>query len=163
MKVLVTGGCERIRDNSGRFSRMRKAWTPANWDDGFVDNRGRFRVYRPDCPRAYEDGYALRAHVVWWLANGAHAEGTNLHHLDSDRLNDRLENLALLDHGAHSRLHNPRRNEKVCPTCGEMFYRQKKPRAKYCSLACYHAMPKSATTRARTSASLQRAYAEGRR
>lgn len=39
-------------------------WDSTRWDDGYVDNRGRFRVKRPDCPRAYANGWALRAHLA---------------------------------------------------------------------------------------------------
>ena len=50
----------------GRFERKHYLWDGSDWDDGWKDNRGRFRVYRPDCPRQMGvEGHALRAHVVW--------------------------------------------------------------------------------------------------
>ena len=73
-----------IREANGTFKKRLQVWDGSNWDDGWHDNRGRFRVYRPDYPRAFSGGYALRAHVVWWLANGKpHPTGMILHHKNS--------------------------------------------------------------------------------
>ena len=67
-------------DKTGKFVKTAIIWTPETWDMGYVDNRGRFRVYRPDCPRAYASGYALRAHVIWWLKHGEpHTKNHDLH------------------------------------------------------------------------------------
>lgn len=127
---------------NGRFIRTRKEpWTPARWNDGYVDNRGRFRVYRPDYPRVYALGYALRAHVVWWLHYGkVHPVGTNLHHMDDNKLNDALENLQLIEHGEHVRHHHLDRVEVTCLRCGKKFMTQKgRPkngRGRYCSRFC---------------------------
>ena len=66
----------------------------ADWNNGWYDNRERFRVYRPDYPRAYSGGYALRAHIVWWLAHKeCHPKGTNLHH--KNHIKAIVENLAI--------------------------------------------------------------------
>lgn len=121
----------------------RPIWTPDRWDDGYVDNRGRFRVYRPDYPRAYALGYALRAHVVWWLAKGrVHRRGTNLHHINEIKLDDRLENLAIINHAKHVSLH--RRGPRVVCKCNACLKRFKETpnhvynhgRGKYCSQRC---------------------------
>jgi hypothetical protein len=131
------------QDANGQFVRQRPAWTPERWDDGYVNNRGRFMVYRPDYPKAYENGYALRAHVVWWLHHDLpHVKGTNLHHVNGDPLDDRYENLKLLSHGDHIRHHqafSKAQRLKRCAGCGELFDRGRKPRRKFCTLACYHA------------------------
>lgn len=134
-----------------RFVRARSApWTPDDWDDGYVDNRGRFRVYRPDYPRAYALGYALRAHVVWWLAHGeVHPQGTNLHHRNENRTDDRIENLEVLSHGEHTRRHSIGPPMILtCHRCHNRFTREiwrLKSRARegsrktYCSPACCYA------------------------
>jgi hypothetical protein len=129
-----------MRLPNGTFARVRQPWTVDKWDDGIVNNRGRFLVYRPDCPRAYADGYALRAHVVWWLETGeVHQPGWNLHHKNENPLDDRFENLEAIKHGDHIRLHQAvEQVSKVCPTCGTTFSRPpwKAKRQKFCSLGC---------------------------
>lgn len=137
----------REHEENGQFKRIRREpWTPARWNDGYIDNNGRFRVYRPDYPRAYAMGYALRYHVVWWLHHGEpHPEGTNLHHINEDKLDDKLENLECLDHAEHVSLH--RRIEKLtccCNNCDNTL--QETPnrvynygRGKFCSQNCLHA------------------------
>ncbi len=52
--------------NSGRFVRVYQPWTPDRWDEACKITKGYMRVYRPDHPRTV-DGYALRAHVVWFI------------------------------------------------------------------------------------------------
>lgn len=152
------------RSSLGQFLRTRQPWTPEHWDDGYFDNRGRFRVYRPDCPRSFASGYALRAHVVWWLANGEpHPEGTALHHINENRTDDRIENLAVLPHGEHTRLHKPKRM-RVCVTCGREFHKPKKPRSKFCTYECYRVAPRSEATlqKMRASQKARRAAEAGR-
>lgn len=106
---------------TGQFLRQLPLWTPAVWNQGYADNNGRFRVYRPDYPRAYAEGYALRAHVVYWLANHkVHPKGTVLHHLNEVPTDDRLENLQVLPHGEHSRRHHTRpKVSHPCAWCGK--------------------------------------------
>lgn len=127
---------------NGQFVRSRTdVWTPKKWNDGYVDNRGRFRVYRPDYPRAYAMGYALRAHVVWWLHHGkVHPRGTNLHHKDENKLNDTLTNLQLIGHAEHTRHHQFESFKVKCERCGKEFWTQKgrigNGRGKFCSRFC---------------------------
>lgn len=157
-----------VRGKDGKFARIRKhPWTETEWNDGYV-NRGRFRVYRPDYPRVYAEGYALRTHVVWWLHTGqVHPAGTNLHHKNGDRLDDRLENLEIIDHGLHSSLHNRQYHAFVCQFCGEEFMvsgqrlasrRSEGRTPKYCSQQCFHDDHRTLTKehRANISAGLRR-------
>ena len=162
----------RNRESNGRFRRTRTSWTPENWDDGFIDNRGRFRVFRPDCPRSYEGGYALRAHVVWWLATGSvHPLGTNLHHVNEDRLDDRYENLRCLPHGEHSSHHSLSLHKFTCSHCGNEFTRNGSEVSKrlyegripkFCSQACYHAHPRSPESLEKTASSMRAAWRTGK-
>jgi hypothetical protein len=158
-----------IRSADGTFKRIRPLWTPDRWNDGWIDNKGRFRVYRPDCPRAWSSGYALRAHVVYSLSTGvAHPDGTNLHHLNENRLDDRMVNLAVMDHGEHTIHHHSKPGiECVCKGCGQRFHvpkwRVDNGRATFCSQECYHATPPSDEHKANISRGLTRAYATARR
>jgi len=133
----------RVQDEKGRFTRQRvEPWSPDDWNDGYTDNRGRFRVYRPDCPRSYESGYALRAHVVWWLETGEpHPKGMELHHIDGSRDNDRIENLEPLSPSEHKIIHSDSRQTFECDDCGVDFVRPRwrykgRARPRFCSRAC---------------------------
>lgn len=131
----------RKQGSDGRFVRKRKIWDGTNWNDGYKDNKGRFRVYRPDYPRAYNEGYCLRTHVVWWLANGEpHPIGTNLHHRNGKKDDDRLENLEIYEHGSHTTHHCKLPDVFfVCEGCGKKFkVLKRKYNRKYCTLNCYH-------------------------
>jgi hypothetical protein len=62
--------------------------------------------------------------LVWQHANGPIPEGLQLHHLNGDKLDNRLENLELVDALTHKRLHGGcevRNGEwwKPCRKCGE--------------------------------------------
>ncbi len=155
-----------------QFERVHQFWSPEIWDDGYTDSDGRVRVYRPDYPRAYREGYALRAHVMWWLCfNQPHLLGSNLHHLNGDRTDDRIENLAAFPHGSHSKFHRrPRtRVDMQCDNCGKTFKRDigrinSKDRQNYqgvfCSQKCYHQRPTSSQHRKAISEGLKRAYSQ---
>ena len=162
------------KGNDGKFIRTREEWTSFHWDEGYVDNNGRFRVYRPDYPRAYSLGYALRAHVVWWLKNGcAHPLGTNLHHRNGDRLDDRFINLELMSHADHTKHHCSKGDVTlICKFCQRRFEvkvrkfnsRNREGRfIKYCSQHCYHQMPRSMDHKAAISRGLKRSYLTGKR
>jgi hypothetical protein len=157
------------RKSDGTFQRNHEIWMPDRWDDGWIDNKGRFRVYRPDCPRAFKSGYALRAHVVWWLRTGmCHPVNTNLHHLNEIRLDDHFENLQVLAHGEHTRLHHKKHGiDLTCLNCGELFnvpeWRIRHRDTRYCSQKCFHGMPSDPEKGIKISLGLKKAYAEGRR
>ena len=149
-------------------------WTRRVWDCGFTNNSGRFLVYRPDYPRAYHGGYALRAHVVWWLKNGrCHPRGMDLHHKNSNKIDDRIANLQLMPRSDHISFHKKKIGVRFkCDVCGHLFHipewrvRQRMKdgyRPRFCSRKCTYASPFSALTRRRLSRALTMAYMEGRR
>lgn len=153
---------------NGKFIRSHNVWTPENWEDGYFDNKGRFRVYRPDYPNAYNEGYALRYHIVWWLHYGTpHPKGTEIHHIDLSKSNDNIENLALLSNSAHQRLHKANDVEIVCEGCGKVFFehawRVKQRGRRFCSSECYNSKKRSDLHRKAISDGLKRSYASGSR
>ena len=149
MPLLLQTGDETMRiKTKGSFVRTREVWTPEKWNDGYTDNRGRFRIYRPDYPRAYSEGYCLRAHVVWWLKHGEpHPKNEELHHIDKSKDNDRIENLISLSKSEHRKIHQKADYVNiVCKNCGISF-NAKKHRVKsrgvlFCSQSCYQSYPK---------------------
>ena len=136
------------RRKDGTFERKNSLWTPETWNNGYIDNKSRFRVYRPDYPRAYSEGYALRAHVVYWLQTGTvHPEGTELHHKDGSRHNDVFENLIVLTKSDHRKEHQENFVLLICENCGDSFrvhvwrktQREKEGNAiRFCSQKCFH-------------------------
>ena len=170
----------RSRDERQRFTRTRAPWDPNRWDDGYIDNRGYFRVYRPDFPGSYGDGYAKRARVVYWIQTGHVIQaGEVLHHKSGDRLDDRFENLELLTHGEHTIRHHKKQGVPFeCETCGGTFnvpqwriaQRMREGsihgwtgKVRFCSQGCYHKSPIDTSTNLKRGESLRRAYREGRR
>lgn len=162
-----------IKDKSGKFIRTRIIWKPEEWDNGYLDNRGRMRVYRPDYPKAYHEGYALRAHVVWWLFNHSIPQkGDVLHHINKIKDDDHIENLQLISRSEHTILHcKLKGNLLICEHCKKQFYiatykiKQKISENNYprfCSQKCYHAHGKSKQTRNKISNSLKISYKEGK-
>jgi hypothetical protein len=128
---------------TGKFERALRPWTPRRWDEGFVDARGYFRVYRPDYPRAWGNGGAKRYVIVWWLKTGkVIPPGMVLHHKDEDTLNDTFDNLEMLTNGEHTRLHQTKPRPFLhCqnPACGISFLLPKGKsagRRRFCSLTC---------------------------
>ena len=123
-------------------------WDGTNWNEGYVDNNGRMRVYRPDYPNAYKFGYALRAHIVYWLkTEHVLQKGECIHHRNEKPIDDEFENLALVAWGKHTALHNEKPEMQfVCNHCGKEYtrpgYRVRSDTKKgcpprFCSHQCY--------------------------
>ena len=119
-RVLITGI---TRDSKGKFTRTTTKWSPHNSESGYIDNNGRFRVYFPEHSRSYSDGYVLRSIVHYEYYNAILIpEGYDIHHLDGNKLNDSKENLIMLSHSDHAKLHNPKVDVNlVCEQCNKSF------------------------------------------
>ncbi len=135
-----------MKDSKGKFIRTNTKWSPENTESGYIDSAGRFRVYYPDHPRAYSDGYLMRSIIHYEYYNSCIIpEGYDVHHINHIRTDDSKDNLILLSHKEHSHLHNPKKwKESKCVYCGikfkrkpSRFNRPQRP-GKYCSLQCYH-------------------------
>jgi len=78
--------------------------------------------------------------VIWEAAHGPVPEGYLVHHINEDKLDNRLKNLELMLIGDHSRHHNPGIHPKVktCEVCGTEYtpHKTKRKRAKTCSWDC---------------------------
>ena len=193
MKALVTGD---LNTGNGVFYVMsiekkqkRTAWNKGiiknhpfsldNFDDGYVDNKGRFRVRMPNHPRAYSGGYILRSIVAYEAYHNVMVpKGMNIHHIDENRTNDSKENLVLMTHKQHSLMtikqKRPKKVEnRICENCGVTFVISLSrlndtsggsiQRGRFCSQACYNKQKRSESHKKNISIGLKRAYREGRR
>jgi len=135
----------RIKDKDGKYKRIRKEWSIENFNDGYVDNKGRFRVYKPSHKRAYKGGYILRSIVAYEAYNNIEVEKfMDIHHKDHNKLNDSKDNLELIEHSKHTILHKTKPElliKKICKGCNITFkilpYRERAGRGIYCSSTCY--------------------------
>ena len=77
------------------------------WKRGYqIDRDGYQRTYSPDHPWPRKGGYVLEHVRVMEISIGRRIErGEVVHHIDHDRTNNSIENLLLLTHSEHSRLH----------------------------------------------------------
>ncbi len=89
--------------------RLRTGSLSPKWRGGLVHQRGGYILeYAPDHPCANAGGYVLQHRLVMerhlgYLLPGDH----HVHHMNGDKMDNRLENLQLLPKSAHHALHNP--------------------------------------------------------
>jgi len=165
----------RKQGKDGRFERKHKIWSLENFNDGYVMNKGRFLVYLPDNPRSYKNGYILRSIAAYEIYHGVSVpRNMDVHHLDSNKLNDEEKNLILITHGGHSILSQETRSlesriERVCLNCGKTFKIKKgrlndkdHHRGRFCSLICYHKYPRSESHKSNMSKGLIESYKKRR-
>lgn len=97
--------------------------------------------------KRYRDRYAYEHVVVYWKHHGAiPAAGFEIHHLNGNHRDNRIENLQLLTAQEHQRIHAEKDREAaavrlMCSSCGSEFKRRRsrvKPTANYCSRKCQH-------------------------
>jgi hypothetical protein len=76
--------------------------------------------------KRYRDKYAYEHHVVWWAKNGLIPRGHEIHHMNGNHRDNRIENLQLVSSKEHRKIHAdlsrkpPLANE--CNYCGVTHY-----------------------------------------
>lgn len=136
MKVALREAGEarrtRLADVGGLIWQVRKDGRHWNW---YWDGDKKRTIYR------YQ--------WVWIMQYGPIPEGMDVHHLNGDPSDDRLENLTLLVRKEHTKLHGILNTKELpewtCLHCGKTFrqtprYKGGKPTPRlFCSPACYWA------------------------
>lgn len=77
------------------------------WKGGRVINDGYKYVLNPNHPYSTKSGYVLEHRLIMEKELNRYLKpGEVVHHINEDRLDNRIENLKLMTHGEHSSLHH---------------------------------------------------------
>jgi hypothetical protein len=89
-------------------SNVRRGELSANWKGGFRRSRKGYRqILMPSHRRADSSGYVMEHIAVWERETGLEIpENCVIHHLNGVKDDNRIENLSLMERGAHTILHH---------------------------------------------------------
>ena len=89
-------------------SDARKGDKAANWKGGVRHTRRGYRqLLIPGHPRSDAGGYVMEHIVVWEQNTGIRVpDNCVIHHLNGNKADNRMENLCLMERGAHTQLHH---------------------------------------------------------
>jgi hypothetical protein len=114
-----------LKDEYGRFVRIHHEWSLDNFNDGYINDEGRFKVYLPNHHRAQQGGYVLRSIVAYEAYTGdIVTKDFVIHHINGNKCDDSDGNLFKMLIGEHQIMHHSLHNGKdcVCEICGKEFY-----------------------------------------
>lgn len=90
-----------------RFPEGRFGEQASNWKGGrAVTAGGHIYVYSPEHPHRTKQGYVMEHRLVMEKHLGRYLEPTeDIHHINGDKKDNRIENLKLLSRSEHTKLH----------------------------------------------------------
>ena len=99
------------QDGRGRHGSHVRGSRHPRWNDGrMLSEHGYVKVrVGVEHPLADPNGYAYEHQMVWTAARGPVPPGRVLHHANSEKTDNRLENLEILTRGEHATEHNAAR------------------------------------------------------
>lgn len=117
---LIKGSTYRLRKfQTGHVHRGRKGDKGSNWKGGRRIQNGYYVVYQPDHPYAhegcvYEHRLVMEKYLGRYLNHDEH-----VHHINGNKLDNKIENLKLLAPGEHMKLHYiVDMTDRQCTRCG---------------------------------------------
>jgi hypothetical protein len=89
-------------------SEARSGPRAANWKGGVRMTRNGYRQIRaPGHPRSDSAGYVMEHIIVWEINTGIQVpKNCCVHHLNGNKADNRIENLCLMEFGAHTTFHH---------------------------------------------------------
>lgn len=133
------GGPPQYCSNRCRGEALRGASNP-RWQGGRYLSSGYVMRYAPDHPHAH-DAHVLEHRLVMERHLGRYLDpAENVHHINHDRQDNRIENLELCASGSEHRIRHGEWEHHPCAMCGtpvrrSAFHRRRFARA-FCSRTC---------------------------
>ena len=119
--VQITVVRKRTQTKPKRVYREREGTKHWNWKGGKKkDGNGYIDIYNPTHPYKNKRGYVCEHRLVMEQHIGRYLKpDEEVHHINGKKDNNRIENLQLVTHEEHMKLHkNPSIINRVCCECG---------------------------------------------